>query len=375
MRLISELQIVAARRGGALPGTSVLKTQISRWENGRREPDAFYRSLLQDAFDLTAPELGFPTLVDPAGSTYSSEPLNKAVSPVLLNALQVSLAQLATLDAAAGPRTVLALAREQARFVTGLVRGAAGPNRADVARVATRLSEFTGWLHQDAGDLDDAARWTDQAVDLATEAGDSELIAYVAMRRSNINSDRRDNQAAISGATAALGTAALDDPRLSGVLLRQRAMAHAMVGDEVACRRDLDDAPQSVATNGAGHGTASLVPYVTSSYIEMEAANCFLHLGKHQDALDILIQSIRAWPAGTQERDRGLALARLATAYAGAHEVEEAVTTGHAALKVLKATRSARILTQIHDLRRELAPVWETPTVRDFNRAFKATAA
>lgn len=375
MRLISELQTAAARRGARLPDTAVLKTQISRWENGRREPDAFYRSLLQDTFDLTAPELGFPTSPEPAGSTYGSEPLNKAVSPDLLNALQVSLGQLATLDAATGPQTVLALAREQARFVTGLVRGATGPNRADVSRVATRLSEFTGWLHQDAGDLDDAVRWTDQAVDLAAEANDPELIAYVAMRRSNIASDRRDNRDALTRASAALGTPALDDPRLSGVLLRQRAMAHALVGDEVACRRDLDDALQIVATNGAGHGTASLVPYVTSSYIEMEAANCFLRLGKHQDALDILIRSLRAWPAGTQDRDRGLALARLATAYAGAHEVEEAVITGHQALKVLEVTRSARILTQIHDLRRELAPVWETPTVRDFNRAFKATTA
>lgn len=51
------------------------------------------------------------------------------------------------------------------------------------------------------------------------------------------------------------------------------------------------------------------------------------------------------------------------------------MTTGHAALTVWEVTRSARILTQIRDLRRELAPVWETPTVRDLNRAFKATTA
>lgn len=49
--------------------------------------------------------------------------------------------------------------------------------------------------------------------------------------------------------------------------------------------------------------------------------------------------------------------------------------TGHEALKVLEVTRSARILAQVHDLRCELAPVWETPTVRDFNRAFKAATA
>ena len=375
MRLISELQAVAARRGAALPETPVLKTQISRWENGRRVPDEFYRGLLQDALDLSAPELGFPSVADPDHTFSGSTPLSKTVSSGLLQTLEASLAQLASLDAAVGPRTVLALAREQARFMTGFVRGATGSERTDVLRVATRLSEFTGWLHQDAGELEEAMAWTDRAIQLANEAGTPELAAYVAMRRSNIDSDRRDTRAALDHASAAVGTASIVDPQLSGVLLRQRAMAHALVGDEVACRRDLDDALQVVLTHGAAPESASLVPYVTSSYIEMEAANCYLRLGKHSDALDILNRSIAAWPAGTQERDRGLALARLATAYAGAHEVEEAVNTGHAALKVLEVTRSARILTQMHDLRRELAPVWDTPAVRNFNRAFKETTA
>ena len=372
-RVIVELQAAAVRRGTELPETSVLKTQISRWENGHRVPDEFYRRLLQDAFDLTAPELGFATDNGPIGSG-STLPAGM-VNPDLLDHLQTSLTHLASLDATTGPQSVLALAREQARFVTGLVRGAAGSERTQVLRVATRLSEFTGWLHQDAGDLDQAVRWTDQAISLAADAVDPELTAYAVMRRSNIDTDARNDHAALARASNALETSALDDPRLSGVLLRQRAVAHAMVGDEAACRRDLDNALQMVTTNGVSQSAPSLVPYVTSSYIEMEAANCYLRLGRYSDALDILAQSIPAWPTGSQERDRGLALARLATAYAGAHEVEMAVTTGHAALKVLAETRSARILTQIHDLRRELAPVWDTPTVRDFNRAFTATMA
>jgi len=372
-RVIVELQAAAVRRGTELPETSVLKTQISRWENGHRVPDDFYRRLLQDAFDLTAPELGFAADNGPIGSG-STLPAGM-VNPDLLDHLQTSLTHLASLDATTGPQSVLALAREQARFVTGLVRGAAGSERTQVLRVATRLSEFTGWLHQDAGDLDQAVRWTDQAISLAADAVDPELTAYAVMRRSNIDTDARNDHAALARASNALETSALDDPRLSGVLLRQRAVAHAMVGDEAACRRDLDNALQMVTTNGVSQSAPSLVPYVTSSYIEMEAANCYLRLGRYSDALDILAQSIPAWPTGSQERDRGLALARLATAYAGAHEVEMAVTTGHAALKVLAETRSARILTQIHDLRRELAPVWDTPTVRDFNRAFTATMA
>lgn len=372
-RLVLELQAAAARRGTELPETSVLKTQISRWENGHRVPDEFYRRLLQDAFGLTAPELGFVSDDRPIGSD-STLPAGM-VGPDLLDHLQASLTHLASLDATTGPQAVLALAREQARFVTGLVRGASGSERTHVLRVATRLSEFTGWLHQDAGDLDQAVRWTDQAVSLAAEAVDPELSAYAVMRRSNIDTDARNDHAALARASSALENTALDDPRLSGVLLRQRAVAHAMVGDEAACRRDLDNALQMVTTNGVGQSAPSLVPYVTTSYIEMEAANCYLRLGRYNDALGILAQSIPAWPTGSQERDRGLALARLATAYAGAHEVEMAVTTGHAALKVLADTRSARILTQIHHLRRELAPVWDTPTVRDFNRAFAVTMA
>lgn len=372
-RLVVELQAAAARRGTELPETLVLKTQISRWENGHRVPDEFYRRLLQDAFDLTAPELGFVS----GGGSIGLDPALPAgmVSPDLLDNLQTSLMHLASVDATAGPQTVLALAREQATFVTGLVRGAIGSKRSHALRVASRLNEFTGWLHQDAGNLDQAARWTDQAISLATEAADPELTAYAVMRRSNIDTDGRDNHAALARANNALETTALEDPRLSGVLLRQRAVAHAMVGDEAACRRDLDDALQMVTANGVSQNAPSLVPYVTPSYIEMEAANCYLRLGRHSDALGILTQSVQAWPTGSQERDRGLALARLATAYAGAYEVEMAVTTGHAALKVLAETRSARMLTQIHDLRRELAPVWDNPTVRDFNRAFTATMA
>lgn len=372
-RLVVELQAAAARRGTELPETLVLKTQISRWENGHRVPDEFYRRLLQDAFDLTAPELGF---VSGGGSIGPDSALPAGmVSQDLLDNLQTSLMHLASVDATAGPQTVLALAREQATFVTGLVRGAIGSKRSHALRVALRLNEFTGWLHQDAGNLDQAASWTDQAISLATEAADPELTAYAVMRRSNIDTDGRDNHAALARANNALETTALEDPRLSGVLLRQRAVAHAMVGDEAACRRDLDDALQMVTANGVNQNAPSLVPYVTPSYIEMEAANCYLRLGRHSDALGILTQSVQAWPTGSQERDRGLALARLATAYAGAHEVEMAVTTGHAALKVLAETRSARMLTQIHDLRRELAPVWDNPTVRDFNRAFTATMA
>lgn len=39
--------------------------------------------------------------------------------------------------------------------------------------VSARFAEFTGWLHQDAGDLRAAAQWSNTALDLAREAGDT----------------------------------------------------------------------------------------------------------------------------------------------------------------------------------------------------------
>jgi transcriptional regulator with XRE-family HTH domain len=70
-RLIVELERAARVRGLRLPERASLKTQISRWENGRTIPAEAYRRLLRDAYRLTDEELGFPPEDggDPDGDT------------------------------------------------------------------------------------------------------------------------------------------------------------------------------------------------------------------------------------------------------------------------------------------------------------------
>lgn len=79
-----------------------------------------------------------------------------------------------------------------------------GRNRGDLLYVAARFAEFTGWLHQDAGDLHAAMRWSNTALDLAQEAGDAHLTSYIRMRKSNIASDARKPDLTIAFARAAL---------------------------------------------------------------------------------------------------------------------------------------------------------------------------
>ena len=63
-RLVHELRRCAAPSGIGLPGDSSLKAQISRWENGRVEPDATYRRLLREIYGLDDAELGFGRSAD-----------------------------------------------------------------------------------------------------------------------------------------------------------------------------------------------------------------------------------------------------------------------------------------------------------------------
>lgn len=61
-KLIAELREAAAQEGYRLAGHYSLVSMISRWENGRCQPDALYRHLLCTVYGKTSVELG---LVDP----------------------------------------------------------------------------------------------------------------------------------------------------------------------------------------------------------------------------------------------------------------------------------------------------------------------
>ena len=57
-RLIAELQRQARSLGKTLPPASSLKTQVSRWENGHKTPDAFHQRLFAMTYRRSPEELG-----------------------------------------------------------------------------------------------------------------------------------------------------------------------------------------------------------------------------------------------------------------------------------------------------------------------------
>lgn len=89
----------------------------------------------------------------------------------LASGLGPVLEALAAADAAAGPLLVLASAQAQSELLATLTRATTAAARRAALPVTARFAEFTGWLHQDSGDVVQASWWTDRALEHALESG------------------------------------------------------------------------------------------------------------------------------------------------------------------------------------------------------------
>jgi len=299
----------------------------------------------------------------------SPQPLPPSVSFDLIDSLAATLGQLSRTDSLAGPVPVLTAAADQANFVGKLTQVAAGPERNDLLALATRFAEFIGWLHQDDDDLTQAMHWTDRAMDYSQELGDPRLISYVLMRKSNILTDGGDSALGRGLADAALRGDGQLTPRLRALARRQRANAYALQGEAAGCARELDLAMDELLRQPPDLDDAFL-DYCGPSYVEMEAANCWLRLEQPGKAIPIFERSLENWPLGDQPRDRGLCLARLATAYAIAGSLDAAAAAGTQSLFSLRIAGSGRVLNQLRQLRLRLAPAYDSPSVAAFGEAF-----
>jgi hypothetical protein len=158
------------------------------------------------------------------------------------------------------------------------------------------------------------------------------------------------------------------------VSLRHRARAHSLLSEKAEFERDIDEALQCAAddrstddsyvTVGAGISW-NHVKYCTPSYITMEAGISWVDFTRPDLAIDIFHDSLRAWPPDSQVRDRGLCLARLATAAAVQHDVEAACEAAMAALAIARITGSARIRGQLMSAYNHLEPVTKDRAVQE----------
>ncbi|MFI8974194.1 helix-turn-helix domain-containing protein [Nocardia asteroides] len=284
----------------------------------------------------------------PSGMTVPamSAPTDAPLAATLL----ATLSHYASLDMLAGPHDLLDLVEKQLSAIDSAMNTDAR-GRKKLLYVSARFAEFLGWLHQDAGNLHVAMKWSDVALNRADECGDPQLRAYVLMRKSNIAGDTGDTAASVNHVEEALANATALTPRQRSVLLRQKGHAYATLttttsgrGDHRACVDALTEAAELAAEVCAD--VNDLAQYCSPGYVAMEAAHCWVQLGRPEKALTTLEAGLSDWAPGSN-RDLGMGFARLATAYAGLSQPDEALDVARHALTIHAATGSYRTIQQL----------------------------
>lgn len=348
-----------------------LRVLVSRWENGRAEPGPVNRLLLTEVFGLDAAALGLAE--DDDGSRTDVTALvahatrRAGPSPAVVDYLGRQLVEHQRLDNLAGPNFVLATAQAQ----LGQIEQLAASGAIDLARLASRFAEFTGWLQQDIGNDAEALRLTCRAVDFAEMAGDGELATYNRMRKANVLTTAADLPLAASTAQRALADASDRFPDLVPVCLRQTALTSARMRDERGARAAIEravDLTSATINTAAAHSS-----YCTKSYVQMESALCLLVLRQPAAAEQACREALATWPEGL-DRDRTLCLARRGVALIDLGEFDEACRTTMLAIDGVRSAPSGRALRMLRVITTRLRPLGRHASVRELTDALAEVA-
>ncbi|MDI3422881.1 Twin-arginine translocation pathway signal [Streptomyces luteolus] len=355
-----------------------------RWE-GRAPgwPSEDTASVLHDAFGLWPEDLGFTvppgwirpehhreddvkrrTFVTVTAAALAPGPAApQHVDPALIDYFQQQLEGHYRADMFLGPHDLIGTVSAQYQLIDKLVRSAKGETRRGLLRAGAAYAALVGWLYQDAGDMDGASFWRGVTQEIAVRSRDPHLIGYSLVNQAQVRTDLGDGAAVVD-----LCEAALEDPRslvpkVRIMAMQQQAHGASLTGDRSTVDRLIDtaDGLLSRVDDDLPWGNACRR---TPGYLEVQRATCYGRLGLGTEAASLWSQVLDIVPE-TARRDRGVYLARHATAAAGAGEPEQALEIARTATGIAVETRSARMRRELSALQRAMLPWQDAPVGRD----------
>ncbi|WUD86467.1 Twin-arginine translocation pathway signal (plasmid) [Streptomyces sp. NBC_00503] len=339
---------------------TVLHDALGRWPEdlGFRAPAGWIRPEAHPEEDMKR-----RTFVNVTAAALLPGPVAKQhVDPALITYFQEQLEGHYRADMFLGPHDLIGTVSAQYQLIDKLVRSAAGETRRGLLRVGAAYAALVGWLYQDAGDLGAASFWRGVTQEIAARSRDPHLVGYSLVNLAQVRTDLGDGHGVIDLCEAALH----DDrviPKVQVMAMQQQAHGASLTGDRTAVDRLIDTAGGLISRvdDDLPWGNACRR---TPGYLEVQRATCYGRLGLGQEAEALWSQILDAVPA-TARRDRGVYLARHATAAAGAREPEQAVEIARAAAEIAAETRSARMLRELRGLERAMRPWHDAPVGRD----------
>ncbi|MET9319730.1 Twin-arginine translocation pathway signal [Streptomyces sp. NPDC003038] len=284
------------------------------------------------------------------------------VDPALIGYFQSQLEGHYRADMMLGPHDLIGTVSAQYQLIDKLVRNAKDETRRGLLRVGAAYAALVGWLYQDAGDLGAARFWRGITQEIAARSRDPHLIGYSLVNLAQVRTDLGDGHGVIG-----LCEAALDDdrlfPKVRVMAMQQQAHGASLTGDRTAVDRLIDTADSLIShvDDDLPWGNACRR---TPGYLEVQRATCYGRLGLGREAEYLWSQVLVAVPS-TARRDRGVYLARHATAAAVAREPDHAVEIAREAAAIAVETRSVRMHGELTSLERAMRPWHDAPVGRD----------
>jgi transcriptional regulator with XRE-family HTH domain len=366
----------------------VSQATLSRIEHGRRhltidEIDSFTRALgMPLALRWSAqPEVGED--VDPLsrrslfgagvgaalglGAT-TAPAASREIDPELVGHWMDLLRLLARHDAMHGARDALGAVRHEINLIAAHRQVARGELRVHLLRVEARWAEFASWLSHDTGDTRLRDVWAERTLELAREANDPDLVAWVLMRQSRWAGHQQDAPKAISFAAAARRTPGAGD-HIRALCSLRLAQGHALAQDADACERSLAAAHEVLSRVNTSDAPDLCRLDVTPAWVLGDDARCWLRL-QPRKAIPMFGEVLRLVPR-ERTRKRGVHQAHLAMACAAAEEPERAAAEAMKALNVAQAIQSDVIVRSLRRVDRRLA-AYDVPPVAEFREALAA---
>lgn len=210
------------------------------------------------------------------------------------------------------------------------------------------------------------AHWSNRMVEIARELNDPDLLTYGLAVQTRHAIDSLDPKRAVDLSTAALN----DGPRLTGPIrglgMITRAWAFASAGSLGGSNRSIDRAMDEALRNS--DDPFDVRRYFDQSMVEIEAAGCWVLLGRPYKAIDLFERRSANWPR-QYKRNQGLILSRLANACAAVGNLERACDLGLGAVEIAHHTWSAYTVRGLLRLVSGLAPVKDRGFVEHFMAA------
>ncbi|MGW8743704.1 hypothetical protein [Streptomyces sp. NPDC055794] len=289
------------------------------------------------------------------GPTSLSRSAGPEVPPVAIRMLTTRIEELRNVDDICGTRLAMDWALQELQLARRLAAEHAYDNDTGLRlhRIIAELAQISGWLACDLGLRERSRSYFLHALATARTAQDRPLAAYVISCMSYCATwDTRQEEGLRLIRIAHKGSAREHFGIGHALLATREARAWARLGDEVGCRRALD---QAADLNESADPRADVpwLSWVTPAVMVADAGRSWLDLGYYSKAEECLVRGIELFGEG-QPRNRMLHWASLADARLCRREVDGAAEAAHQALSLAEGMMSQRAHIRLATVRGKL---------------------